>query len=369
LGIFTSTIGDLEGVLGELATDLSQTAFDMSLSNEQQTVRAQQLIDNAIRLADEQRKFETDAKNLFLLDIDANDTAVSTERYSQIRWQKELVRIFFSHKYPGSVCTDISNTELRLRMFKAEKQNMLSSLHQLKRRRKIDRNSKQLAALEQYLESEAQTITLEFDATRESGDSNPLFVSATHPFVLMALMDEQSTSTPIYTSLKTTGNDIVPAGNYIFACYECKECGYRESTEIIAVLYDTVKKAPISLPLLKFEQLLLSAQEAGNISAPDLSILDAHIYEQQQAAKNRLLQINQDIVARKLSTLDRYYAKQIEKTQQSLETAKNGRIATMYLSRLHKLQFAWKEKQKSLNRCLCADVLVSLFASGIMEVK
>jgi hypothetical protein len=130
-----------------------------------------------------------------------------------------------------------------------------------------------------------------------------------------------------------------------------------------------VKKAPISLPLLKFEQLLLSAQEAGNISAPDLSILDAHIYEQQQAAKNRLLQINQDIVARKLSTLDRYYAKQIEKTQQSLETAKNGRIATMYLSRLHKLEFAWKEKQKSLNRCLCADVLVSLFASGIMEVK
>lgn len=74
LGVFSSTIGDLEGILGELAMELSQTAFDMELTDQQQEARAQQLIDNAIRLADEQRKFESDSKDLFLMDIEMNAT-------------------------------------------------------------------------------------------------------------------------------------------------------------------------------------------------------------------------------------------------------------------------------------------------------
>ena len=52
LGIFNETIGDLEGVLGDVVSELTSAAFDMNLSDEQRSARTQQIIDNKIRLAE-----------------------------------------------------------------------------------------------------------------------------------------------------------------------------------------------------------------------------------------------------------------------------------------------------------------------------
>ena len=87
-----------------------------------------------------------------------------------------------------------------------------------------------------------------------------------------------------------------------------------------------------------------------------------------KAAKERLLQINEDIIARKLSTLNRYYTKQIEKARYSFQQAKNERIRTMYHARIQKLELAWKEKEDALNGRLQSDILVKHFASGTIEV-
>jgi len=369
LGIFNSTIGDLEGILGELATELSQTAFDMNLSDKQQEARAQQLIDNAIRLADEQRKFESASKDLFLMDIEMNAANVTNERVSQIQWQKHLVRSFLKKEYPDSTCTDASESRIRLRMFKTEKQEMLKQVLQLKRRRRIDRNNQQVIKLEQYLSSDVQTTTLSFDFTLQDADEQTLLVSATHPFVIMALDSEASASGRIFTSCKAKGDGVLSEGKYLFACYEWKERGYRQTNDIRVLLYNLDTRCPADISLTEFEHLLLSAKESGTISAPDLTPLDIYIYQNQQTAKNRLLRINEDIITRKLSTLSRYYTKQIEMAQYSLQKAKNERIRVMHQSRIQKLELAWQEKQTALNSRLRADILVELFASGIMEVE
>ena len=369
LGIFSSTIGDLEGILGELATELSQTAFDMELTDQQQEARAQQLIDNVIRLADEQRKFESDSKDLFLMDIEMNTTNVTNERIFQIQWQKHMVHAFLKKEYPDSICTDVSESRMRLRMFKPEKQKMLSQLLHLKRQRRIDRNNQQVINLENYLNSDVQTIALSFDATQQDTGDQALLVSATHPFVTMALdADTSSIGHNAFTTCKVKGNGMLPNGKYLFACYEWNECGYRHSNNIQVLFYDLASQQPVDISLSDFEHLLLTAKESGTISAPDLTPLDAHIYRTQQNAKDRLQQINEDIIIRKLSTLSRYYTKQIEKAQNSLQKAKDERIRIMYHSRIQKLKSAWEEKQNMLYSRLQADILVELFASGIMEV-
>lgn len=368
LGIFNSTIGDLEGILGELATELSQTAFDMELSDQQQERRTQQLIDNAIRLADEQQRFESNSKDLFLMDIEMNAADVTNERLSQIQWQKHLVRAFLKKEYPDSACTDVSVSKIRLRMFKTEKQKMLNQIFQMKRRRKVDRNNQQLIKLEKYLASETQTIILSFDSTEEA-DEQTLLVSATHPFVIMALDTDTSPTEMTFTSCRTKGNGVLQKGKYLFACYEWKECGYRQSNDIQVLLYDLSAQQPVDISLVEFEHLLLSSKESEMIAAPDITPLDKHVYHNQQAAKNRLLQINGDIITKKLSTLSRYYSKQIEKAQNNLLNAKDERIRIMYQSRVQKLELAWQDKQNVLNSRLQADILVELFASGIMEVE
>ena len=157
-------------------------------------------------------------------------------------------------------------------------------------------------------------------------------------------------------------------GKYLFACYEWKECGYRQSTDIQVLLFDYMRNQPVSLTLSEFENILLAAKESAEIAAPDLTPLDTHIYNQQKAAKERLLQINEDIIARKLSTLNRYYTKQIDKARYSFQQAKNERIRTMYHARIQKLELAWKEKEDALNGRLQSDILVKHFASGTIEV-
>lgn len=369
LGIFNSTIGDLEGILGELATELGQTAFDMKLSNQQQDSRTQQLIDNAIRLADEQRRFESNSKDLFLMDVEMAAANVTSERISQIQWQKHLVRAFLKKEYPDSTCADISESRIRLRMYKTEKQKMLNQVLQLKRRHRVDRNNQQLIRLERYLNSETQTIILSFDSTEQETDEQTLLISATHPFIIMALDTNPSVADTVFTACKARGNGMIPKGKYLFACYEWKECGYRQSNDIQVLLYDLAAQQPVGISLTDFEHLLLSSKESETIAAPDLTPLDKHVYHNQQTAKNRLLRINEGIISRKLSTLSRYYTKQIEKAQYNLQNAQNEKIRRMYQSRVQKLEAAWQEKENALNSLLQADILVEPFASGVLEVE
>lgn len=365
LGIFNSTIGDLEGVLGEIASELSMTAFDMRLSEEQQTIRTQQLIDNVIRLADEQRRFETDSRDLFLMDIEANESIVTNERKNQIQWEKHLIRTYLNKVYPDVVCTEMSATQLRIRIYKPEKQLILSKIALMKRQRKIDRNSQQVAELENFLLSDIQSIVLNFDSSDTNCKDQALTVTATHPLTVMALGERIDVSNGFCTACVTSDTSILKKGKYLFAFYEWKECGYRQDTYIKVLVFDYNRNVPIELTLSEFESLLLSAKE----SVPDLSPLDLHIYRQQQSAKKRLSQINEDIIARKLSSLNRYYTKQIEKARCSLQQAKNERIRIMYRSRILKLELAQKEKEDVLKSCVKSDILIKHFASGIIEVK
>lgn len=369
LGIFNSTIGDLEGILGEVATELSLTAFDMGLTPEQQTIRAQQLVDNAIRLVDEQRQFESASRDLFLMDIEANEATVLNERKSQIQWQKHLLLAYFNTRFPDLVCSSFSATQLRIRAYKPEKQAILSKISLMKRHRKIDKNSQQLSELENYLLSDNQSIVLDFDSTEHNRQEQVLMITATHPLMKLALDDWTGTEKEFYTSCVTYDTNVLERGKYLFACYEWNERGYRQSTDIQVLVFDYLRNNPIHLSLSQFESILLSSQESTPVPPPDLSPLDVYIFNQQQNAKERLTQINKDIIARKLSTLNRYYTKQIEKARYSLQQAKNERIRIMYHSRIQKLEFAWKEKEDALNCHLKSDVLVKLFASGIIEVR
>ncbi|MBQ5637113.1 MAG: hypothetical protein IIV08_06100, partial [Selenomonadales bacterium] len=294
---------------------------------------------------------------------------VTSERTSQIQWQKHLVRSFFQQKHPDSVLTDINETQIKLRMYKSSKQNMLTKLTELKRQRIIDRNNRQVVALENYLLSETQTILLSFDSTIEQDIEQSLLVSATHPFVIMALHEKDSHTNTMFTSCKIKESNILQKGQYLFACYKWKECGYRRSSNIRVLLFDPHSNRPLTLSLADFEHLLLTAKPAHQTTAPDLSPLDAHIYQYQQEAKEHLTQTNENIINKKLSTLNRYYSKQIEKAQYNLHQSQNERIQRMHQARIQKLKLTWQEKQEALNNQRQADILVELFAFGTIEVK
>ncbi len=370
LGIFESTIGDLEGILGNISTELTQTAFSMDLSEEQQEIRAQQLADNAIRLVQEQRRFETDSQNLFLMDITAEDQKMTEERALQIQWQKTLIFSYVKHMFGTEACKDIGIDQLKLRLYKEDKQKLLDELTSMKRKRTVDRNSTEAKKLENYLKSDQQVIVVTFSSDSSTIADTKLVVSAVHPLLKMALKTMSLPDNTMYTSFKIPVNlASVPRGCYLFACYRWKECGYKQNQKIQAVLLKEDTKQVLELETPEFEKMLLSGSPCALGQIPNLSVLDTSIYRKQQLAKNRLLEINQDVIQRKLSTLDRFYSGQISKNEHLLNQSDNEKMRKMYHSVVEKLKNSWNVKRKEITDKAEADVIVALVAGGRLVVE
>src|SRR5260370_20303383 len=68
LGVFRDTVGDLEEVLGDVVQGLNRVVLNTSLSEAQAETRVRQITDNAIRLAEEQRRLDDERGALLGLD-------------------------------------------------------------------------------------------------------------------------------------------------------------------------------------------------------------------------------------------------------------------------------------------------------------
>ncbi len=368
LGIFTATIGDLEDILGNVATELTQAAFDMNLTDNQKLQKASQLADNAIRLVAEQRKFENDSKELFLMDVRQSDAAVTDEKITQIGLNQKLIQYYIKSDIAAASCIFVDSETLKLRLYKQDKQVLANQLAQLKRKRKVDKNSKQVQLFEKYLLSENQVINLSFNCLNEN-KSNDLFVTVTHPLMILALESIQKNSEVLMVSISVK-SEYLPKGYYTFACYEWHEIGYRKSQDIKIIVYNIATNDNYTLNIINFEMMILNARDvqlSSDIKYSDQ--LNELIFKEQRRAKQKLSEINQDTVTRKLSTLDRYYLNLIEKTKNDLYNTTNEKIRIMRTSRINKLNITWNEKKSELNDKLIADITVKQFAGGFIEVK
>ncbi|MDD5807289.1 MAG: SNF2-related protein, partial [Eggerthellales bacterium] len=287
LGIFSSTVGDLEGVLGGVESDLTKIAYDLSLSDEQKAEKAQQGIDNAIRDAEEQREFESNSKDLFLMDLATEDEIVGSERDMQMALLQRLLVEYLSAACPSSQFEIVNPGQVRARMFRSDKDRLLKKLVKLRRARKVESASDQYKQLEWYLQSDAQVIALDFDGSKESDPESALFVSLSNPLVVMAI-DEQPVPTSSQNVTLATRSPILPKGTYSFACCEWEQKGYRNTTDIEAVVLDGRTGAPVDMGLVDFEALLLSCETAWYEEEPDVAALDELLYRKQVAAKKRL---------------------------------------------------------------------------------
>jgi len=367
LGIFNETIGDLEGVLGDVVSELTSAAFDMNLSDEQRSARTQQIIDNRIRLADEQRHFEKESKNLFLMDIDEDDSEIASSRNNQIKLQMIIIKEFLKKQYPETTISDLQDHRFKIRMHKKDKQEILKQLNQMKKKRKADKNNRQVRKFEEYLVSDIQSVAVCFDG-EDVGNDEMICISATHPLMIMAVDCLNKDNEVFYTSLKTASSDTLAKGKYLFGCYDWKERGYRKSDDIRVLLFDLEKSTEKSLSVEMFERIVLGSERGGEISEPDLSKLNRFVYDEQQAARERLKSINEDIVTKKISTINRYFSGQIDRYSSLKLSAKEPKIYRMYDSRIKKLEGTWEEKKNELEEKYGADIIVKPFASGIIEV-
>ena len=368
LGIFSSTIGDLESVLGSMESDLTKIAYDLELTENQKAEKAQQGIDNAIRDAVEQREFESNAKDLFLMDMAAEDEAVGVERSVQMALLQRLLAGFFDRKFPSVKCDIVNPRQLRLRVYPNDKERLHKHLVSLRRERRVEPISDQYRQLSEFLQSDSQVIMLDFDGSKEIGSEDALFVSLANPLVTMAL-DEMEPPAGAQSVERSTQAGILPPGSYWFACCEWEQRGYRNTTDIEVVVLNASTGKRVDVDLIDFERILLSSEIRSLRDERDDSALDTLLYERQTQAKMRLLETNQDIVDSKVAILDDSMGMKVRRAKRQATESTSAKIRTMRQREAQNLQAAWDSKREELLNRSKADVLVRKFASGSIEVS
>ncbi len=369
LNIFKSTVGDLEEILGGITDKLTKVAFDNNLSDEQKQLMADQQADNALRALEEQRNYEENAKRLFLLDTEKTDSSITDDRINQIKLLKYLVKKFFENQYPKITLSSVDNNEdkIKIRVLKNEKELLLADLDTLKIRKKIDRNSKDNRKLEDFLKSDNQIKFLNFNPDIEASDTDDLYISSTHPLVILALEKQNKLSNIISYSF-SSDSEILEPGFYSYACYEWEEKGYSKEKQIKVVLRDTKNNSCWIMNNNEFEDLLINSQNINNDSLKETKLEDEFIMSEQRIAKNRLIATNTDIVNSKLANLSANYTKRIASAEELRDKAKVKKIKDMKDAEAKRLNVIYQSKKEVLEKNMKSDILVKQFAVGTIKV-
>ena len=369
LGVFNATIGSLEGVLGSIVNELTQTAFDLRLTDEQRKIQALQIADNTIRLANEKKVFEQDSQDLFLLDLDKKDNQVLDEKNTQSFLLKTLILNYLKNNYQD--CKVIEDKHcLKVRMYKTDKRNLIKKLYDLIENMEVDAISQEVKAFEKYLLSESQNCILSFagEYTDEIYNDTVIYVNANHPFVKIASTDDYCNVNNFSSNLLISSSNFYK-GIYQYMCCQWSEKGYRKSEDIKIMLQNVETDELMTLSLVEFEQLLINAKTIDEECQLSFETLEGYIFTEQQKSKERLEQINADIVNKKLATMDRYYSKKISKYERQSEEAKNKKMKIMYNAMCEKEIMKHNNKREELQQQLNADIFVDVFAQGLIEVR
>lgn len=367
LGVFSSTIGDLESVLGSVQSELTAAAFDLNLDENQKVVKAQQSIDNAIRDRNEQAEFEANSKDLFLMDLEEDAELIGRERAVQIGLLSRFVSDFIEDNYPSAQCIVANDATATLRMGGDDRKKLHKELIRLKRSRAVDPNSRQYKNLDAFLLGDSATAEIRFNGESEASPES-LFVTLSHPFVQLALEAAGSTAEDPCVVLRVESGKSLTSGKYRFACYKWDERGYRDSSAIAVVMRNEETGEQVDMDVVEFESLLLSAKAEKAYVDQETRSLDEAVRRKQMNAKMRLAEMNGDVVARKLSTLDESYQRKVSRARQAQGKTDEPKIRTMREHQIKNLETAWETSREKLLGKMQADVLVSRFAHGTIEV-
>lgn len=370
LGVFTDTVGDLEEVLGPMVQELTQLAMNNNLTPEQQEERARQLADNAIRLADEQRRLDTESATLFGLD-DAFTSEVGTivdqGRYVDARDLRALVTSFIARPPLSGALTVRPDGRCQLRLTGAGRDGLRAMLRELPRDRAT-------AAFVTEMDSGGD-LSMTFDQELAAARRDLDFVTPVHPLARLARAYWLGPQEPLVTALRLRRPDIA-LGRYLFVCEARETIAARPDVRLECLV---VKVGHSELDLDLGANLVELLRDAEPVAHPihDLSseALTAHLdlllvasERQRRESVAELVKINDVLLDRRLASLRGSYESRLDRVGRERTAAKEPRIARMKTAEYDRVQADYAVRRAALDAARNVEILSQRIAAGSIEV-
>jgi hypothetical protein len=374
LGIFRDTIGDCEEVLGELSVteQLLEIARNPNLTPEQAGEKASQISDNAVRLVEERQRLEQEGGSLLGLDqaltdevneIDAKGHFVSPDEL------RRMIAFFLSRSETGGrLEVDRDNQKLfRLRLNKEARAALATHLRGW---RPIDRN---VHEFRRWLEGGDPQLLLTFDQQTALERRDIPFITPVHPLSRLATEELKAVSRPLTACLRVRSS-VVPAGTYVFVCDLWETVAVKPELRLVSLACNLLDLRPDRSIADKLLSLLLSSESVPPDSSlldktsTALGTLDEHMHNERDAALAELLTRNEQLMARKLASLDAYHQNRLARISAEVAAARDDKIIRMKTAERARVERDHTAHRQEIEARKNADIIRERIATGILEV-
>lgn len=372
IGVFRTTVGDLEEVLGDLVTQLGEVSLNPDLTDEQATAIAEQAADNALRQVEEIRRLEDESENLVGLDelfgLDVDDV-LSAGRFVSPTSIRELIEMFLHDRFSAELQADPENSSIvRLRLDKdkrAELRELVRGLPTLDR---------QTLAFVKWLEGPEATLRFTFEQETALQHRELPFVTPIHPLTRVALSDQSLPVRNFIGHLKATDSGL-GVGAHIFVCELWESVALHKETRLVVLSWDLERRQESEEVSESFLDYLEGADSGSENELPDpeviqsaLAALDQRARLKWERALNDLRSRNGILVDRKLATLETYYRSRLERVERDLATITNERIVRMRTSEKERLDRDYLARKADIESRREADVVTTRIAAGVLTI-
>lgn len=237
IGVFHSSIGDCEEILGEVTSEIQKLVENTKLTDEERREKMQQMTDNKIRFIKEQEELEEKQRDLFGIHVpqSAFDTELknATNYWLSADKIQNLVLTYLKKRLESDKEYILGNKELkRLRLSQEARMYLLDDY----KRARLPRNEIS-KSWRRWLESGEQLLDITFESKCWKENPSVTLLSVTHPIVKLAAEYLQNKG-KVVTVLRVKSNRFA-SGKYSFAIYQWKLSGEREDIQMVPVSSNT----------------------------------------------------------------------------------------------------------------------------------
>ncbi len=365
IGVFNSSLGGNEEILGEISKGIRDIAENFNLSEEDRRKKLQQLADNKIRLIKEQEELEQKQVELFGIRLPEILLKQEIEDATSFWLSPPSIKRLVT-QYLQKVCGRdqefiLGEKPLKtLRLSQEARAALLRDYQQLPRQ-----NNVTYRAWENWLKGGDPLLPVTFEAECAKANPQATFITPLHPLVKQAALSIEARGRAI-VSLRAN-SDCVPAGVYDFAIYQWHFHGLRDSLvlqpigaspEIDAHLIHLLERAGDASPKKEHK----SDQTRWNE-------LDKRHYALWSEEKEKHQRKTREHVEFRRESLTKSHQARIALLQEQLENTDNEKIRRMRESQIAAAEADYARRIQELDIAVeKADITAQPVAYGTIEI-
>ena len=362
IGIFESSIGECDEILGDIATELDHIGMDTSLTDEERKIKLEQMADNEVRRLQELNKLEEEEKEFFGFDLSEYMTSQEIHNaenpwLTQKSLQILIKQYLFRRLGQGSYILGESEVK-QLRLSAAARAELRDDFRKLPSGRNAVRQSWDV-----YLKGKAPIHPITFDSETAEKKRDTFFITAMHPLAKQAAAYFTSNE-QAYIRLQYATEDL-PRGSYHFSVYAWSYVGINPHFKLVVVCDDDVIAAELP-DILRESQ---SGAAAVKMQPSDWDALEKKQVKLWMDEKAAEIKEAENTSTFKIESLSNNFRNRKRSLEQKILDISSESIRRMYTSELESATESYELKVEEIRKKVAqTDIHTTLIANGILDV-